>query len=91
MAGSQDQDLAGLVAARMADERPFAGCAGRCPKDAIADAVFRRRLIVDDCRHSSRCLRTGAFDAKILGQSKTAQPNGEEEPASGCAAKRPVK
>ena len=38
-AGRQNQHLAGRVAARVANEGPFAGCADGCPKDAIADRV----------------------------------------------------
>jgi hypothetical protein len=38
-AGRQNQQLTGLVAARVADEGPFPGCAGRGPKHAIANVV----------------------------------------------------
>jgi hypothetical protein len=45
-AGRQNQHFAGLVAARMADECPFAGCAGRRPKHPIPDAVVGSHLLL---------------------------------------------
>ena len=45
----QNQDLARLVAARMADERIFARGGGRSPKDYVANTVFWCLLIAGDC------------------------------------------